>query len=637
VSKPITHPGDPRVLAAFHAVGGSWHAVAARLEPQRTVFIEAKSFSAGDASGVEAWLASHNVGRVVSILPASSIICRTCNLPNGSPQQLESALKLQAETQLLGSVPSHRLATAVLHHAEGESSRSGLILAWPESSNSAKPPVTRPVTHAPVIASLAALLDGARPDEPIMFVDRKDGSMALSLTHANGAIFRAARVDASADDGGLKSILRSVTETALNVGHTGQFIDEMVSRLRAQLAASPTSDAVLVIPAALHTQLAARLHGAPATAQWWSRFGIAAGAALAASDQLAPLTQMLHRPAATKPSRFRSLSTRLSDRSVAMKMLAACLAIVVFAPVVFSGMRLLILNIRYPDLDASLEEINESKQALAMYSDLKNHAWSMTKVLADLVSSAPEGIELEQIAVDHGKELRVKGTARSHKDASPTEVIGQMHANMQQYHVFKDVRPSWDNPNAQGTSYEFNLMAKIDDPHIRPSYPEVLDFAAMTLADRRYGKQPRPGENQPDVASTELATQRPVEQAPTQAQPKLEKLPVPEQAPSAETGEDSALALDDQPRQGRRPIGRDNTGVADGTNSRGGGGGDPIADRIPEELTEAQIAAMSVAEAMDAQAKVARAIRRAPGIDAETRDRLQREFRLLNDRVREGE
>ena len=641
MSKPAFQPGDTRILAALHAVGGAWHGVVARLEPQRPVYVDAKTFADSDAAGLEAWLASHNVGRVLSVLPASAIICRTCTLPNGSPTQLDAALKLQAETQLLGSIPTHRLATAVLQAAEGESSRSGLILAWPDSSTAPRPPVARDVTYTPVVASLAALLNGSRPVEPLMFVDRKDGSLALAMTHANGAMFRAARIDGATEDDELKSIQRTVAETALSVAHTGQFVDDTIKEVRQRLSAS-SSDATLIVPQTLQPELGGRLHGAPGHSTWWSTFGIAAGAALAASDPLASLTHMRLKPAATKPSRIRSMTTSFSDRKVALKLFAASLAIIVFSPVVFSGMRLLLLTIRYPNLEDRLADIEESEQALAMYADLKNHAWSMTKILSDVACSAPEGIDLESIAIDHGKEVRINGTAKSHKEMSPTEVVGQMQANMQQFRIFKDVRPSWDNSNAQMTSFEFSLMARVDDAFVRPTYPELLDFAVLTLADRKYGKQPKPGENAPDSTLASADSQADTEDLVTDAAPPeedpatLDESKEPEEVVSEDGEEDSAVALNDR-QQGRRPIGRDRTGTAGDANTRGPSGDAPIADRIPEPLSEAQIAAMNNAEVRDAMYNVSRTLQREPGLDAETRDRLNNEFRLLRNRMRELE
>jgi len=644
VNKSPTPSRDSRIVAAFHAVGQAWHAVVARIEAQRPTLIEARVFPAGtSASSMSHWLAGHQVGRVACVLPGSAIICRTCTLPNGSPAQLDAALKLQAETQLLGSVPPHRMASAVLHQAEGETSRSGVILAWPTSASAPKPPATETSTvFAPVIASLAALLNGARPEEPLLLIDQKDGTLAMAMSHSNGAVFRAARFDSSSSDRGAQSIMRTLTETALSVGHSGQFINEMLSRVQMQLDAA-IAEVTLLLPDSLRSSLAARLHGAPDSAEWWSRFGIVAGVVLAAADHLAPLTQLQDQPPATKPSRLLHLSERLSSQRTALRLLAASIAIFVLAPVVFAGLRLLILEIRYPGLEERLKDIDRTKQELAIYSDLRNHAWSMTKVLSDLVVSAPEGIELDTIAVDFGKELRIKGTARSHGDISANDVIINMQLNMQEYGVFKEVRPSWDNSNAQGTSYEFSLVARIADPHRSPAYPEVMDFAGMTLADRKYGKQPRPGESSAALAS------RPSETAPAATSssgsndreandpPEIPAVGAPSEDPTdSMTGEPTEVAMEDQGGRGsRRPLG-DRTGAADGTSTRGEAA-DPSLSRVPQELSEAQIAAMTVVEARDAQAEVASALRRAPGLDADTKARLQREFRQLQERIRQGD
>lgn len=641
MSKQTIPSGDPKIVAAFQAVGSAWHAVVARVEAQRPTMVDARVFPGGTtSSAVSDWLASHHVGRVIGVLPGSAIISRTCSLPNGSQAQLDAAIKLQAETQLLGSVPSHRMATAVLQAAPGEPNRSGLILAWPESANVPKLPTSMPATFAPVIASLAALLNGSRPDEPLLLVDRKDGSIALSLTHANGAVFRAARVDTSSSDRGTQDILRSLTETALSVSHTSQYVDGMLEKVRAQLDDSSFSDTALLLPASMPETLATRLHGAPATEDWWTKYGIPAGAILASTDQLAPLTQLKSQPPVTKPSRMRSLSSSISDGRMAFKLIAACILIVILAPVAFAGLRLLVLNIRYPGLDDRLKEIEKSKQQLAMYSDLKNQAWSMTKILSDVVISAPEGIELDSIAVDFGKELRVKGTAKSQGDMSANDVILTMQSNMQEYGVFTQARPSWDNGNAMGTTFEFSLVANILDPHKAPVYPETMDFAGMTLADRRYGKPTNPADTNAEV--TPAVATRPEVTQPTKAAPSQPETAVADETNGA-TGEpatdDSAVAINDPARPGRHTIGDDRTERAGGTSSHGGGDSSatPVSNRIPEPLSDGQIAAMSLAEAQHALAEVAAAIRRAPGLDQETRDRLNHEFKQLLARTREGE
>jgi hypothetical protein len=334
----------------------------------------------------------------------------------------------------------------------------------------------------------------------------------------------------------------------------------------------------------------------------------------------------------------------LADQWVAMKVLAACIAIVILAPVAFSGMRLLILKVRYPGLEERLKEIDRSKQELAIYSDLRNHAWSMTKLLSDAVVSAPEGIELESIAIDHGKELRVQGTARSHNGATPNDVVLQMQTNMQQYGVFKDARPSWKDPNAQGTTYDFTLIARIGDPHKSPVYSEDMDFAGMTLADRRYGKQPTPGTSNTASETTTVSQTDPASMPGRNSAPPVSPTDVasnPDDDLGAgmpgPQGEDNEVALDETRR---RPIStqNDRTNRADGAGSHGDGGANaPGTSRVPEELSAQQIAAMSIAEAQDAQAEVAAALRRAPNLDSETKARLTREFRQLQERVREGD
>src|SRR5262245_33472791 len=98
-----------------------------------------KEFPPDQHSRIDSWLDEQRASQVLCVLPASCVICRNCSLPDAQADQLDQALRLQAEAHLLGMAPPHRLAMAVLPSAAGETSRNGLIMAWPETAEFSAP------------------------------------------------------------------------------------------------------------------------------------------------------------------------------------------------------------------------------------------------------------------------------------------------------------------------------------------------------------------------------------------------------------------------------------------------------------------------------------------------------------------
>jgi hypothetical protein len=248
VKRPASATANPDVVAALHRVGRSWRCVAARRRNGGLELIDSREIRVDQESRLEVWLNEHAVGRTICVLPASSVICRTAPLPNAPEDQLMPALRLQAESFLLGGTPDHRRAMAILHAAPGESSRAGIVVAWPENTAAPRPPVTHDVTYAPDVACLAAMLNGYRSPEPIVWVDRSNGSVALAVTHAHGAVFRATRE--AGDDAQIwkQGVGRVLAETALSVGHTGGFTEEIVQSTTARMNGVAADDGALVMP-----------------------------------------------------------------------------------------------------------------------------------------------------------------------------------------------------------------------------------------------------------------------------------------------------------------------------------------------------------------------------------------------------
>lgn len=608
---------DTGVLAVLHRVGGTWRVLIASARNGRASVLEAGEFPADKSGEIEARLAANRAGRVICVLPAAGVICRTATLPNAEPEQLQQALRLQAEAHLPADAPAHRTAMTVLPAAPGETSRTGIILTWPQAAKVSAPPVTgRPLTYVPTVAALAALLDGLRPADPLMWLDRADGSLALAITHANGAMFRTTREEATSTEDWKRRVTSVLAETALNAGHTGPFVDALVQREAQTIASVDPDGALLVMPPEIIDAARAQLDGTRADGTWWSTYGIAAGVLLAATGEFAPLTTLLDAPAIEKPSPFLKAGEALSRPRTAVMTVIICLLILGLAPVAASGLRLGILRLRHPHIEEQVRDVEQRKEELAMYAALEKQAWCSSKLLADIVCNTPEGIELEEIRLQRSNNsFSARGEARPHKDRSAKEVVALMQEQLLASRIFDKIDLTWGDPNAYGY-YQFDLSAKIEDPHRRQRYEPGgdLDYQNWPLADRQRGAGPRIAEETP---------------------------PPPDREPEMLAGDTSATGAseeDDAAAGGSSRFGSRRPSLPGKVTvgNRGEEGNLPDRLDIPEPLTEEQINAMTIEEVRGHLTKVAAAKNYArKSKDDELFERLDNEFQQLMARLKE--
>ena len=633
---------DPGVLAVLHRAGRVWRCLIASTKTQKPVLLASREFPADRIDRLDAWLDEHQAGSVLCVLPAGSVICRVCTLPDAAPDQLEQAMRLQAEAHLLGIASSHRLGMAVLPNAPGETSRTGLILAWPQSSAFEAPPTSRPVTFVPDVAALAAVLNGQRPTDALLWLDRADGSVALGLTHASGAAFRAMREDAESTANWQRSIGRIVAETGLNVGHTGAFVDALVREAQQKAASLKINEAGLFVPRELVAAAANRVQGLSDDAIWWSQYGIAAGALLARTGQLAGLTHMQQAPPREMPSRLKSALDSLSRPRAAAAVVIACAVLLMFGPVAVSGARLALLRLRFGSVAKQLEAATASRNQLAMYRELeKQQVWPMTKLLADITTNAPLGIKLEMIRIEGGKDFAVSGTAIADSEGhSPMEVVSRFRDNLGKAGLFNEINVSVGNSSNLGI-FKFDLSGKVTKPYYSPKYDIALDFGKWTFADRRDGKKPGAGDavktagsgaaGRPATTAPAIATTEPTRLVSAPSKDDLVDL---SNDPKMDESDDESDPDGDAPRHAPTP--RVDPGGAGGAAAPGQGPTDaPLPDTryVPPPLSAEQIKSMSKPELRQALASVGKA-REISGLDADTKTRLKEEWDLLLDQMR---
>lgn len=629
-NKQTISPGDANTLAVLHLGGDRWYTLIARTDGGRPSIIATRSFATSEASSIDQWFDEYQVGQVLAVLPASMVVCRTCVLPNANEQQLEMALSLQTEAQVSTLAPPHRLGAAVLHASDEETTRSGLMVAWPESAAFEIPAFTRPVNMTPDIAALASLLNGSRPVDPLLWLDRKSGALALSLCHSNGAVFRCTQEDARDPESWQTNISRAITETGLNVGHSDQFLKSIVQETRQRIASLNGTPSALFLPGEIIHNATARLEGAGDDPSWWTEYGIAAGALLARCDHLQSLTRMEVIAPIQKPSPFRAAFDWMSIPKSAVMCTIACVLMLILGPMVFHGLRLLIMNMRFDDIQSQLTEVESLQHKLDMYNELSDHAWSMTKLLSDFVSSTPEGIELNYIRINHNDGLiTVSGLAQPYEGAAATVLIAKMQEDLEKTKIFTDTSYSWGDPNNFG-QYEFTLSTRTVKPNRRVNYSEEADFAVRTMQMRIDKVSPEKmqanaSENSGISSLVSDETPRVGNQAISGSTAVVESIIEEEVIPAARSERNGS----------RRPSSPDRGGTAlNRSEVRGGGNTLPPSENIPEPLTEGQIQAMSIDQAYSALKKNADA-RKLPRLDDETKARLKTEFGLLMKALRE--
>ena len=181
---------DNGILALCRQEGDDWRIVTVKTSGSTS---EVDATFLGNANESRTFIERSNAKRILTILPSSAYLIRTIRLPQGTPPQLQSALRLEAETRLLGTTPDHRLSMTVL--GEDTDRPVGIVCTWPETVTVTPPPVpassTFDIHYVPEIAALSAATNG--PKEFAASFDPSTGSLAAIVPSPQGPIFRSTR------------------------------------------------------------------------------------------------------------------------------------------------------------------------------------------------------------------------------------------------------------------------------------------------------------------------------------------------------------------------------------------------------------------------------------------------------------
>ena len=662
-------PSDPSRLAILSvhysakALVGC-DAVLARLAEGRTELLDSETFTGPSSlEDARSWLEQHLAARTVVMLAGSDVICRTMTLPPASPDQLEMALRLQVENLLLGGAARWRTNASLLPTNDPDRQRIGLMVEWTMSSAGPSLPASfadqTEIVYAPPIAALVALVTGAiaqgSHESLAVYLERAVGAISIAYSDGLHSAFRTLREDGSDPDEWRASIIRGAGETLLLADVPETSIQLILNALRAVL--NEQSDGLIAPLSGGIQSFQTLAQSSKADQSWWQRNGILLGTAIALGGPLARIASLKAKAIVANEGILARIISAASTPKTATRIAVAAILILALAPPVLSGGRLAYLQWRLPDAAAYERTLIRSDQQTAMYREYENHAWPMGKLLGDLASATPEGIELESISISQGSPIVLQGSAKPQGSNSAAEAILLMERQLRESRVFDRIEKNWDAPNANGV-IKFTINTTVANPSLVPNYPESQDFARRTLRDRRYGPaetdagstaspmnrgtptastsatdatgEPVVEPTTPSSTSTPSSTTTPSR---TSARTKVMTTPNPtgpttpatENQPSA--GQSDLATGDDSRALKRRGTPAGGSAAPD-TARRGRGTATSDATVLPPPLTNEQIAAMTQAEAREALGRVSRA-RGTPGIDDASEARLRAEFYLL--------
>lgn len=647
--------GTGWVAMALEQTDGSW-----RIESQHDA-----------GSGFETWISQQSISRVLVVLPARETVCRTFTLPAASEEQLELALRLQAEAALLGGVPPHRVGMAIIPSRADAKLRQGLVLAWPESmSTTALPQVPEgiPVNFVPELACLTALvLAEGRASGITVAADRSDGSVVLIVPTAEGEAgtdlaIRSTREDGSDPQAWRTSLARAAMETLLSANVPVTTAEAMVREFSGRVA-SDESDRIMAVPEGASRAARGIVSGGD-TLDVVDRI-VVAGAVAAMDGPLSAFTRLIREVARERPHPVQAAIDRLSEPRLAGRLLIAAVLVVMFAPLAFAGLRYGILSLKVDDLEA-LERSNRiTRQQVAMYRELRTNAWPMGKVLGDLANAMPEGVDVETISIGQSEGITVRGIAKPTEIKDPSgkkesldaaEVVGRMQHDLEDSGIFRRAKYEFKAEDGRGWR-EFTMTCEVTGPTRQPDYKPEEDYAIRTLRDRRYP-------NWRDVEGTEGGAAAPPEEARASSERgDRDPASTDEDESSDESGatdEASAEVAD----AGESPEGSGDgsaatatagdaaaAGATRGIGRRGttprpspgeSGAGTPpqptsgVNVEVPPPMTDEEISALSKSDALALLNRMAKA-RQSPSIDQATKDRLKADFDRLMQHIRKAQ
>lgn len=567
------------VIAECHAPGDA-------RGPVRIIAARRFTPGAGQAAAIRGVLREHNLDLIIRVVPAGQTLARVPSLPSEASGQsgaaIAEALSLIAESELPSSLPWHRRAGGLVS-GTGGLPPIPLLIGWNKAHRDAEDLVsealagigvrvvwtTEAVAAAWLLGSGADAADGHAPARWVAILDRTAGVATIVAGSAEKFLVRTLRLPGSDPERWSAAVGRAIAEA-------------QTPRTAGPSLALSDPDAPIVAPPGTNW----RLGPEDRNPSWWTEFGVPAAlvAAFASPDPASRgLFSMLEVEPRQRLNPLVALAAWLSRPARAAAVIAISIGMLLLVPLGVAYARHASLQRHVRGMAGMEDRLREGERRVAFYSLLKERRWPMTKLIADIASSAPEGMTLDVLEINQGEPISVRGTAKRN------ELVTTFRENLVKTRVFESI--AIPNVGSSADGVQFQLTARVAPAGVFYRAGPVDDFAARPLGVRIYGDSYTPPEH--DEASD---------------------------------------AAPDRARSSRRDTdGAPGRSASPGSASRSGGAAPPA---VPPPLTDEQLAGFTATTAMLDFAKRKNAAAQ-PGIDAATKQRLLDESARSRARMQE--
>jgi Tfp pilus assembly protein PilN len=584
---------------------GKWSLVIARrgdggaTEPTRVVF--AGVFATGDGASIRREVLAQKATLLVRVVPTRRSIGRVVRVPIATEADLARTLGLIVEAEMPPNVPAHRAGAAVLPAGGEGQTRSVVLTGWTHAeaaADGANEPVVgvlegveeRWCTPLGALCALRGREDGA-----IVDARESEGAMSVLAARAEQAAARVI-VDEPDDDHSWDAVvsdaLAEACELAGLAGPDGSANDEEVeSMLR---GAWPGTEAA---SATLAKRASAGVTGV-LSAGSLRKHASALGACLAVLDEqlgMAGLANLrreapkVHEPAITRMVKWASVPRR------AAVLAALGLAVMLLAPWGIGWARLSVAQARGKDLPEVRNKSKDVELRAALYQQVEQARWPMTKLLSDIGGAAPVGVTVTETRLTVGQSISLEGVAASR------ELVTQFEAALNASKVFSKVTPKNVAPKGDEVEFTYTLEIAAGTAMHAPVKP-AEDFVAQPLAVRLHG-----------------------EGATNTLPPKGASQVAPGRRANSSAGEGGAA----MPTSGGS-----RTPAASGESRRPSSG--TATNEPPAEIKDEEIAKLNASEAMKSWAERKRFLSANPKADPAVRTRVEEEATKLQARMKEA-
>ncbi len=573
-----------RIVTVLHKVGRSWHAVVVQADGGGVKLLEARTAEHGPAAIIDSLAAKFGRGRILRIVPGAASVCRVGSVGAGNDAETLAAMGLISEAILPSGVPAHRRGAGVLTASlakagatPGSAPESRMLAtAWIGSS---EPPETigragTGKSTAPGetwITEVGALAGALTGPGLAVSVDVDAGTVGLLACGQERSVARQLLGDKSSTRAWQTSVEDVLQESAVAAGIPLDTVPRAITQ------------SGVYLPPDSRAGLRSRVQAVPTDDRWIEQYGLCLAAALVAvgSPTLKPLSQIVaEAPKVLEPVPVRAAGW-IARPNRAKAVLITGIAILLLGPVAFTFARHSVLKVKNSDLQKGTTSREQTLREAALYAQLENSRWPVTKLLGDVSTATPVGVVADSINISTDTGLRLAGRADSQ------EQVNALQANLNATKLFRNVKVG-RTESLEGGAVEFDLTADVVSPHNKVTGME--DFAAKNLAVRLYGEG---ADNFKEDPPTDKSKSR---------------------RPSRANGEEPGKE-----------------GSSSTTSRRGGDEGPPPA------LSDAEINKLDSTAAAREFAKRRSYVQKNPTLDTATKDRLNDEVAKLRERIKKAQ